>query len=118
MSVSRCDDGAEERHTLSVTYITGQDITAQWDTTSDARSLSPPTQTLSPSAARTILVTTTTGGVELAQVEIDGATGPATITNATLIAALGAEITFKLRAYAERDGYRSLDFDTIAVCKT
>ena len=102
----------------SPAYSTGQDIVAQWDTTSDLRCLNPAAQTLSPSAERTVLVITTTGGVELAEVEVNGATGPATISNATLIAALGAEVTFKLRAYAERGGFRSLDFDEVTVFKT
>jgi hypothetical protein len=46
-----------------------------------------------------------------------GTTGPFTISNALLQAALGGETDFKLRALLYRGGLRSLDFDEITVRK-
>ena len=43
--------------------------------------------------------------------------GPRTITNAQLVAALGSETDFKLRAYFVRSGYRSLNYDELTVRK-
>jgi hypothetical protein len=48
---------------------------------------------------------------------VAGASGPATIANADLIAALGSETDFSVRAYLSLGGYRSLDFDSITVTK-
>ena len=99
------------------TCATGQNSVVQWDPTSDTRSFTPPTETLAPSALHTLLVITTTGGVELAQIAVAGASGPATIANADLVAALGSETDFSVRAYLSLGGYRSLDFDSITVTK-
>ena len=49
--------------------------------------------------------------------EFSGLTGPKTITNAQLVAALGSETDFKLRAYFVRSGYRSLNYDEVTVRK-
>jgi len=46
-----------------------------------------------------------------------GGAGPKTITNAQLVAALGSETDFKLRAYFVRSGYRSLNYDEVTVRK-
>jgi hypothetical protein len=46
---------------------------------------------------------------------VEGATGPLTILNADLVAWLGGETDFRLRAYAERGGFRSLDPDELTV---
>ena len=100
------------------TCTTGQNLVVQWDPTSDTRSFTPPTETLAPSTHHTLLVITTTGGVELAQITVTGASGPATIANADLVAALGSQITFSLRAYSQSSGFRSLDYGEITVRKT
>ena len=99
------------------TCATGQRSVVQRDPTSDTRSFTPPTETLAPSAHHTLLVITTTGGVELAQITVTGAAGPATIANADLVAALGSRITFSLRTYSQSNGFRSLDYDEITVVK-
>jgi len=49
--------------------------------------------------------------------EFSGASGPRTITNAQLVAALGSETDFKLRAWFVRSGYRSLWHDEVTVRK-
>jgi hypothetical protein len=49
--------------------------------------------------------------------EFSGGNGPRTITNAQLIAALGGETDFKLRAWFVRSGLRSLNHDEVTVRK-
>jgi hypothetical protein len=99
------------------TYTTGQNLVVQWDPTRDTRSFTSPTETLAPSAHHTLLVITTTGGVELAQIAVAGASGPATIANADLVAALGSQIIFSQRDYSQMNGFRSLGYDEITVSK-
>jgi hypothetical protein len=59
----------------------------------------------------------TMGGVLAGTFEFSGGTGPKTITNAQLVAALGSETDFKLRAYFVCSGYRSLNYDEVTVRK-
>jgi hypothetical protein len=40
------------------------------------------------------------------------------MTNAALVAALGAETDFTVRAYLALGGQRSLDYDSVTVTKT
>ena len=44
--------------------------------------------------------------------------GPYTLTNATLVAVLGGETDFTVRAYLALGGHRSLDFDSVTIRKT
>ena len=59
----------------------------------------------------------TTGGTLKGEVAFAGNTGPVTIPNAELVAPLGAETDFKLRAFYSWAGLRSLNFDEITVLK-
>ncbi|HRZ34786.1 MAG TPA: hypothetical protein P5534_00300 [Candidatus Paceibacterota bacterium] len=56
------------------------------------------------------------GGVLKATLTV-GRDGPFTLANAELVAALGAETDFTVRAYLALGGYRSLDFDSITIAK-
>jgi hypothetical protein len=99
------------------TYSTRQDLVVDWDAASDARSFTPAPQDLPAQAERTLLVIANLAGTELAEIAIAGAAGPHTIANADLVAALGSETGFLLRAYFERGGLRSLAFDQVPVTK-
>ena len=59
----------------------------------------------------------TTGGELKGTFEFSGWTGPKTITNAQIVAALGAQTDFRLRAWFERGEFRSLYYDQITVRK-
>ena len=52
------------------------------------------------------------------EIAFTGNTGPATMPNAQLVALLGAETDFKLRAVYSLGGLRSLSFDEITVRKS
>jgi hypothetical protein len=98
------------------TYAIGQDVVLDWTLTSEARAGSDPEVDLEARAdacvlelwAGAVLKTTLTVSRE----------GPYTLTNAALLAALGGETDFTARAYLALGGYRSLDFDSITICKT
>ena len=60
----------------------------------------------------------TTGGTLKGELAFAGNAGPVTIANAQLVALLGAETDFKLRACYSLAGLRSLNFDEITVRKT
>ena len=77
----------------------------------------PVTRVLSPQIDRTVLEVLTTGGVLQGTFEFAGGNGPRTITNAQLVAALGGETNFKLRAWFVRSGPRSLNYDEVTVRK-
>jgi hypothetical protein len=51
-------------------------------------------------------------------ITLSGSTPPYTISNAQIVAALGGELSFRLRAYFRRKyGWPSLRYDTITVTK-
>lgn len=66
---------------------------------------------------KTALEVLTTGDVLKGTFEFSGGAGPKTITNAELVAALGSETDFKLRADFVRSGYKSLNYDEVTVRK-
>lgn len=72
---------------------------------------------MSPDIDKTALEVLTTGDVLKGTFEFSGGLGPKTITNAQLVAALGSETDFNLRAYFIRSGYRSLNYDEVTVRK-
>ena len=71
---------------------------------------------LTPAISRTVVELLTVGGV-LKQTFAFAPTGPQTITNAQITAALGAETDFVLRAWFESAGRRSIESDQITVRK-
>ncbi|MCL4179860.1 MAG: hypothetical protein KJ072_19205 [Verrucomicrobia bacterium] len=99
------------------TYATGADIIADWDRAANRSSEDPVTKALSPDIDKTVLEILTTGDVLKSTFEFSGGTGPRTITNAQLAAALGGETDFKLRAWFVRSGLRSLSHDEVTVRK-
>jgi hypothetical protein len=99
------------------TFLTGEDITVDWDVVSGLRAVTPASQDLAPDPDRTVIVIHDASGIYKGEVSTPSATGPLTITNADLVAILGAETDFLLRAYSERGGFRSLDYDQISVKK-
>jgi hypothetical protein len=90
---------------------------AAWDLSACRTDEDPVTATFAPVISRTVLEVLTTGDVLKGTFTFDGATAPRTITNAQLVAALGAETDFKLRAWFERSGFRSLHYDELTVRK-
>jgi len=99
------------------TYSAGGDIVADWDLAAPRPSDEPVTSVLAPVIDKTVLEVLTTGDVLKGTFEFLGGTGPKTITNAQLVAALGGETDFKLRAWLVRSGYRSLNYDEVTVRK-
>jgi hypothetical protein len=99
------------------TYATGADIVANWDVTANRSSEDPVTKVLSPDIHQTVLEVLTIGEVLKGTFEFSGGSGPKTITNAQLVAALGSETDFKLRAWFVRSGLRSLNYDEVTVRK-
>jgi hypothetical protein len=69
-----------------------------------------------PEIDHTILEVWSLGGNLQETFTFDGASGPQTIDNADLVAALGSETSFVLRAYAERSGVRS-GYESMTVLK-
>ena len=72
---------------------------------------------LIPHASRTLIAVYGVTGTFKGEIAVYSATGPLTIANADLVAYLGGETDFSLRAYSERGGLRSLDYDEITVRK-
>ena len=66
-------------------------------------------------ADATVLQVLTMAEVLKGELAFAGNTGPVTITNAQLVALLGSETDFKLRAVYSLAGLRSLIFDEITV---
>ena len=101
-------------------YTTGQDITVNWDMTSPVRCNTPAGEDLTGHtfADAVKLQILDPGTMAVVGEWSVSTTGPATITNAALVAALGSEISFILRAYSQRGGLDSLNFDTVTVTKT
>jgi hypothetical protein len=98
------------------TYGAGAGVIVSWDQSDPRRNAEGPTQTLAPAISRTVVELLTVGGV-LKQTLYFAPTGPQTITNAQITAALGAETDFVLRAWFESAGRRSLESDQITVRK-
>ena len=98
-------------------YATGADLVADWDKAANRSSEDPVTKVLSPDIDTTVLEVLTIGDVLKGTFEFSGGGGPRTITNAQLVAALGSETDFKLRAWFVRSGLRSLSYDEVTVRK-
>lgn len=99
------------------TYGTGGDIVADWDLSWYRSSEDPVTKVLAPEIDQTVLEVWTMTDALAGTFEFTGGTGPKTITNAQLVAALGSETDFKLRADFVRSGYRSINYDEVTVRK-
>ncbi|MBX3744121.1 MAG: hypothetical protein KF833_02325 [Verrucomicrobiae bacterium] len=100
------------------TYTTGQDIAVNWTPTSELRFGFNVVQNLECRADATVVQVLTTGGTLKGELAFAGNTGAATITNPQLVALMGTEADFKLRAFYSLAGLRSLNFDEITVRKT
>lgn len=96
-------------------YSSGQDIELDWELTSEARAGSDPEVDLECRADACVLEVWA-GGALKATLTV-GRDGPFTLANAELVAALGSETDFTVRAYLALGGYRSLDFDSITLTK-
>ena len=99
------------------TYMAGEDVTVDWDAVSGLRAVTPATQDLAFDPDRTVIAVHDAAGIYKGEVSAASATGPLIISNADLVAILGAETDFILRGYSERGGFRSLDYDQISVKK-
>jgi hypothetical protein len=97
-------------------YAAGVGVSVNWDQSDPRRNTEGPTETLTPAISQTVVELLTTGGV-LKETFSFPATGPQTITNAQIVAALGAETDFVLRAWFESAGRRSIESDQITVRK-
>ena len=93
------------------------DIVADSDKSWHRSTDSPVTQVLATDIDKTVLEVWTMANVLAGTFEFTGGTGPKTITNAQLVAVLGSETDFRLRAYFVRSGYRSLNNDEVTVRK-
>jgi hypothetical protein len=100
---------------VAPTYSTGQDVVLDWDLTSEDRDEAEPEVHLECRADQAILELWA-GGILKATLYVNRA-GPYTLTNAALVAALGAETDFTVRAYVALGGHRSLDYDSVTVSK-
>jgi hypothetical protein len=98
------------------TYGAGAGVSVNWDRSDPRRNTEGPTEPLTPAISRTVVELLTVGGV-LKQTLYFAPTGPQTITNTQIVAALGAETDFRLRAWFESAGRRSLESDQITVRK-
>ncbi len=99
------------------TYTTGQDIIVNWTPTSELRFGFNVTQNLECRADATVLQVLTIAGVLKGEIAFAGNTGPTTIPNTQLVALLGTETDFKLRAFYSLAGLGSLNYDEITVRK-
>ncbi|NLH72894.1 MAG: hypothetical protein GX456_07555 [Verrucomicrobia bacterium] len=100
---------------VSPVYWSGQDIELDWDLTSESRVGSDPEVDLECRADACVLELWA-GGVLKVTLTV-GRDGPFTLANAELVAALGSETDFTVRAYLALGGYRSLDFDSTILTK-
>jgi hypothetical protein len=100
------------------TYSTGQDIALTWDQSSPERAVREPEQDCPSHADHVIAeVWDGSGGAKKGEWTFDQEAG-GTITNTDLVAALGAETDFVLKAYNQRGSLRSLCCAQLAVIKT
>ncbi len=98
-------------------YASGANIVTGWDKAASRSSQEPVTKVMNPDIDKTVLEVLTTGDVLKGTFEFSGGSGPRTITNAQLVAALGGETDFKLRGWFVRSGLRSLNYDEVTVRK-
>lgn len=89
------------------TYLAGVDITVDWDAVSGLRTVTPATQDLASESDQTVIAVHDASGVYKGEVSTALATGPLTITNADLVAILGAETDFILRGCSECGGFKT-----------
>jgi len=100
------------------TYSSGQGIEVSWTVTDKRRCLVDPLQAMAPEITTTVLEIRVLDDTLKATLSFGGSASPQTITNAQIVAALGGEVSFRLRAYFERKHtFRSLAYDTITVTK-
>lgn len=99
------------------TYATGTDVTVDWDQSSVLRSITPAEEDCADNFTEATvlqLLDTATETVQ-ATISIPTATGPYTLTNAAIQAAMGGETDFILRAYNQRGALYSATYDTVTV---
>ncbi|MCZ7636587.1 MAG: hypothetical protein M5U12_11525 [Verrucomicrobia bacterium] len=101
---------------VAPTYSTGQDVVPDWDLTSEGRDEAEPEVDLECRADQAVLELWA-GAVLMGTLYVNRA-GPYTLTNAALVAALGAETDFTVRAYLALGGHRSLDYDSVTIWKS
>jgi hypothetical protein len=99
------------------TYSAGEDISVDWDAVSGLRAVTPVIQDLASDPDLTVIAIHDATGIYKGEVSTASASGPLTISNADLVAILGAETDFILRGYSQRGGFRSLDCNQISVKK-
>ncbi|MCA1995921.1 MAG: phage tail protein [Armatimonadetes bacterium] len=100
---------------VAPTWTGSESITFTWTLTSDDRAETDPTVNLTSRAERCILEFWA-GGVLKKTWTVDE-DPPRTASNADLLEWLGGAVTFTVRAYLARGGYRSVDYDEITVTK-
>jgi hypothetical protein len=91
-------------------------VVLDWDLTSEGRHEAEPEVDLECRADQAVLELWA-GAVLKETLHVNRA-GPYTLTHAALVAALGAETDFTVRAYLALGGHRSLDYDSLTVSKT
>ena len=117
LSADGAPQPARGRGRLQPDDATGGDIVADWEKAANRSSEDPVTKVLSPDIDKTVLEVLTTGDVLQGTFEFSRGSGPKTITNAQLVATLGSETDFQLRAWFVRSGLRSLSYDQVIVRK-
>lgn len=101
---------------MNPTYGTGANVIISWTLTSEERDGSDPTVDLTSRADQCVLELWV-GAVLKKTLYLSKTVSPYTITSANLVAYLGSQVTFTVRSYLARGGYRSLDYDTITVTR-
>jgi hypothetical protein len=103
---------------VNPTYGTGQDIDCQLDFPSEKRAApdTSVTENLDANLSRIVVEVRAMDGMLKSTLYFDD-DNTFTITNAQIVSALGSQTDFKLRAFTERNGYRSLGFDELTVWK-
>lgn len=100
---------------VAPTCSSGQNVVVSWTLTSEDRTDAEPTVDVTSTADQCVLELWA-GGALKGTLYVDERP-PCTIPNATLVAKLGEEVTFTIRAFLARAGYRSTAFDEITVSK-
>jgi hypothetical protein len=101
---------------VAPTYASGQNVVLDWDLTSEGWDEAEPEVNLECRADQAVLKPW--AGAVLQGTPYVTRAGSYTLTNAALVAALGAETDFTVRAYLALGGQRSLDYDSVTVSKT
>lgn len=96
------------------TWSTGQDVEFSWTQTSEERCITDATLA-APCRADRVLVDVLSGGAVVGSWTFDDPVGPVTLTNIQLVAALGSEKTFELRAWFQAGQFVSENYDSITV---